>query len=116
MKVAVIGSRNVTVENMEKYIPEGTTEIVSGGAKGVDKRAKEYAIEKGLKIKEFFPEYEKFGRVAPIKRNDLIIEYSDKVVALWDGESKGTKYVIDACKNQGKEIAVFLIGSVPTND
>ncbi len=36
MKVAVIGSRGLTVEDLGKYLPEGTTEIVSGGARGVD--------------------------------------------------------------------------------
>ena len=36
MKVAVIGSRNLTVSNLEKYLPAGVTEIVSGGARGVD--------------------------------------------------------------------------------
>ena len=42
MKVAVIGSRNLTVENLGQYLPEETTEIVSGGAKGVDTCAREY--------------------------------------------------------------------------
>lgn len=43
MKVAVIGSRGLTVCHLEKYLPEGTTEIVSGGAKGVDTCARAYA-------------------------------------------------------------------------
>ena len=34
MKVAVIGSRNLSVENLGDYLPDDTTEIVSGGAKG----------------------------------------------------------------------------------
>ena len=42
MKVAVIGSRGLTVMNdLGKYLPEGTTEIVSGGARGIDTCAKE---------------------------------------------------------------------------
>ena len=44
MKVAVIGSRNLTVSNLEKYLPAGVTEIVSGGARGVDTSAREYAL------------------------------------------------------------------------
>ena len=42
MKVAVIGSRNLTVEDLGQYLPEETTEIVSGGTKGVDACAREY--------------------------------------------------------------------------
>lgn len=57
MKVAVIGSRNLIVENLGQYLPEKTTEIVSGRAKGVDTCAREYASAKGLKLTEFLPEY-----------------------------------------------------------
>ena len=53
MKVAIIGSRNLTVTDLENYLPEGTTEIVSGGAKGVDSCAKAVALSKGLKAVEF---------------------------------------------------------------
>ena len=45
------------------------TEIVSGGAKGVDSLAREYAERKGIKLTEFIPEYKSYGRAAPIVRN-----------------------------------------------
>lgn len=69
MKVAVIGSRNLTVENLEQYLPEKTTEIVSGGARGIDTCAREYASGNGLKLTEFLPDYKRYGRGAPLKRN-----------------------------------------------
>ena len=43
MKVAIIGSRNLTVDKLQDYIPTETEEIVSGGARGIDSCAKEYA-------------------------------------------------------------------------
>ena len=110
MKLAVIGSRGLTVKDLGKYIPEGVTEIVSGGAKGIDACAREYAIQNGIKLTEFLPEYEKYGRSAPLKRNLLIINYADEVIAFWDGASKGTKYVIDNCKKMDKKIDVFING------
>lgn len=82
MKVAVIGSRNLTVSNLEKYLPAGVTEIVSGGARGVDTSAREYARAHGLPCTEFLPEYGKYGRAAPLKRNLQIIEYADLVLGL----------------------------------
>lgn len=88
MKVAIIGSRELRVENLGKYLPNETTEIVSGGARGIDSCAREYANNKGLKLTEFLPEYDKYGRVAPLKRNDLIINYADIVFAFWDGKSR----------------------------
>lgn len=108
MKVAVIGSRNLTVEDLEKYLPEETTEIVSGGAKGIDTCAKEYANAKGLKLTEFLPEYKKYGRGAPLKRNLQIIDYADEVLAFWDGQSTGTRFVIEHCKEQNKPVCVYL--------
>lgn len=109
MKVAVIGSRNLEIDNLEKYSPEGVTEIVSGGAKGVDTSAVEYAIAHDLKLTVFLPEYEKYGRAAPLKRNITIIENADLVIAFWDGASRGTKYVIDACKRKNVPVVVHIL-------
>lgn len=61
-----------------------------------------------MKFKEFLPEYEKYGRRAPLVRNDLIIDYADAVIAFWDGKSKGTKYVIDRCKKVNKDIKIYV--------
>jgi hypothetical protein len=108
MKIAVIGSRGITVVNLEKYLPPGTNEIVSGGAKGVDTVAKEYAVKNGIKLTEFLPEYDKYGRGAPLKRNITIIKYADMVLAFWDGKSRGTKFVIDNCKRMGVPVKIFL--------
>lgn len=108
MKIAIIGSRNLTVKDLKQYLPENVTEIVSGGAAGIDSCAREYARTNGMKLTEFFPNYEKYGRRAPIIRNDLIIDYADMVLAFWDGSSRGTKYVIESCKKKNKKIAVFV--------
>lgn len=109
MKAAVIGSRNLSVKNLEKYLPENVTEIVSGGARGIDADAKKYALENNIPIKEFLPEYDKYGRSAPLKRNIQIIEYADIVFAFWDGTSRGTKFVIDNCKKMNVEVVVYNI-------
>ena len=109
MKVAVIGSRGLSVGDLGRYLPENTTEIVSGGAKGVDTSAREYALAHGIKLTEFLPEYTRFGRSAPLKRNITIIEYSDIVLAFWDGKSRGTKFVIDNCRKLGVEVRVYII-------
>lgn len=108
MKVAVIGSRSIRVKNLKRYLPENTTEIVSGGAKGVDTCAREYAFHNKLILTEFLPEYKKYGRKAPLIRNNLIVGYSDKVIAFWDGQSRGTKYVIDFCIQNNKRLTVYI--------
>jgi len=109
MKVAVIGSRGITQVDLEKYLPENTTEIVSGGARGVDTCAREYAVAHGLLLTEFLPDYEHFGRGAPLRRNIEIINYADIVLAFWDGKSRGTSFVIENCKKRNKEVRVFTL-------
>ena len=110
LKVAVIGSRGISVDNLKNYMPQGISEIVSGGARGVDNCAAKYAKQHNIKITEFLPNYEIFGKGAPIKRNEQIVDYADMVVALWDGVSRGTKSVIDMCAKKGKRCDVFIIG------
>ena len=109
MKVAVIGSRNLHVRSLADYLPEETTELVSGGAKGIDSDAREYAQKTRIPLTEFLPDYQKFGRSAPLKRNLQIIAYADYVIAFWDGQSHGTKYVIDHCRKQNVPVRVILL-------
>lgn len=109
MKVAVIGSRGLSVSDLGKYLPEKTSEIVSGGARGVDTSAKEFALSHSIKLTEFLPEYSRYGRAAPLKRNISIIEYSDIVLAFWDGKSRGTKFVIDNCRKLGVEVRIYIM-------
>ncbi len=108
MKVAIVGSRNLSVSDLGKYLPTDTTEIVSGGARGIDSCARNYAVENGIKLTEFLPDYKKFGRRAPLVRNLEIIDCADQVIAFWDGISRGTKHVIDSCKRKSKPITVYI--------
>ncbi len=107
MKVAIIGSRSLVVNNLEKYLPADTTEVVSGGAIGIDRCARSYAQRNGLKLTEFLPDYKTYGKYAPLKRNLDIIDYADVVYAFWDGTSNGTSFVIDNCRKKGKKVRVF---------
>ena len=109
MITAVVGSRNIIVKNIEKFIPKEASTIISGGAKGVDTCAKEYAQKNNIDFLEILPQYSIYGKAAPIKRNNEIVEKSDFVIAFWDGKSRGTKYVIDLCRKKGKAIQVYLL-------
>ena len=109
MRVAVIGSRGLMVDDLGKYLPKETTEIVSGGARGIDACAREYAQQHGLKLTEYLPEYSKYRRGAPLKRNITIIENADLVLAFWDGTSRGTKYVIDNCRKRNIPVEIHLL-------
>ena len=109
MKMAVVGSRTITQIPLEHVIPPQCTEIVSGGARGVDTCAKQFALSHGLKLTEFYPDYDRYGRAAPLKRNDQIVAHADMVLAFWDGESRGTLYTLRQCKKQGKPYRLFRL-------
>lgn len=108
MKIALIGSRYLKVD-ISKYIPEGTDQIISGGAKGIDTLAETYADMIGISKQIIKPEYNKYGKAAPLKRNEIIVNVSDMVIAIWDGKSRGTKYVIDYAEKIGKPIEIYII-------
>lgn len=108
MKVAIIGSRSLRVTNLEDYLPSDTTEIVSGGAIGIDRCAEEYARCHGIPTKIFLPDYKQFGKAAPIKRNVEIVDYADTVIAFWDGVSRGTRFVIEESRRQNKPMRIFV--------
>lgn len=107
MKVAIVGSRSLTVENLGDYLPKDTTEIISGGAVGVDSSAKDFALKNNIKYTEILPQYNKFGKSAPLKRNIEIIKRADFILIFWDGKSKGTEFVIKTCEKNEKTFRVL---------
>jgi len=108
MKVAIIGSRNLSID-IEAFLPQGVTLIVSGGAKGIDTLAEEYADKHNIPKLIFLPDYKKYSKKAPLIRNKLIVDNADIVIVFWDGESRGTKFTIDYAKRQGKKVIVYVI-------
>lgn len=115
MKIAIIGSRELNGGEERCYlkicenVPKNCTEIVSGGAIGIDELAEKYARENSLRFKRFEPEYHKYGKSAPLMRNIQIIEYAHLVLAFWDGKSRGTAQVIIKCYDMNKPVEIFFI-------
>ncbi len=118
-KIAVIGSRNFK-DSWKVFaelanISESGTEsfqksltIISGGATGVDTWAEKAVMQYGLNFEEYKPDF-KLGIPACYHiRNDKIIHDAWEVIAFWDGESKGTKSVIDKCIKQHKNVRVIF--------
>jgi predicted Rossmann fold nucleotide-binding protein DprA/Smf involved in DNA uptake len=111
MKVAVVGSR--TFNNYEQMIEtldnlrenNIVDEIISGGARGADALAEQYAREYEIKMTVIKPDWS-LGRHAGILRNTDIIAASDLVVAFYDGHSRGTADSIKKAKAMGKSLIV----------
>jgi len=113
MKVIIAGSRGFSdfsllfskcEEILENQID---IEIVSGTAKGADKLGEHYASLKGYSVARFPADWDKHGKAAGYVRNKEMAEYSDALIAFWDGESKGTKHMIDLAQTKGLKIHVI---------
>jgi len=112
MNIAIIGSRNITKLNLVKYLPKDISLIVSGGAKGIDALAEQYADKNGIPKLIFLPDYKRHGKIAPLIRNKQIVDNADIVIAFWDGTSRGTKFTIDYANKCGKKIVVHFAKQV----
>jgi hypothetical protein len=125
MKTIIAGSRsisnsNTVYETISNAINEGfnISEVVSGTAEGVDTIGEEWAEDNDINV-ERFP-YEDFseesGKPAPLIRNDKMAEYAEQAVIVWDGQSKGTKYMIDKAKEEDLEIFIERTDSSSLGD
>lgn len=109
MKLAVVGSRSLEIHDLGRYLPAGVTEIVSGGAKGVDSSARRYALDSGIVLTEILPKYGLYGKRAPLLRDDEIAACCDRMLAFWDGRSRGTVYTVKIAQKLGKPVTMIRI-------
>ena len=119
MKIAIVGSREgftdefVTLRLNQFFDSSNPTKntFITGGARGVDKMAEEYA--KILKIPlEIIRPINPASKIDYLFRNVEIVTKADLVVAFWDEKSRGTKFVIDYAKARGKEVKIIKLGDV----
>ena len=113
MKVIIAGGRNFrdydklreSCDNI--LVNQKEVEIVSGTAAGADTLGERYAQEKGYEVKKFPAQWDLYGKSAGYKRNQQMAEYADGLIAFWDGNSKGTKHMIDTATNKGLSVRVI---------
>jgi hypothetical protein len=61
---------------------------------------------KFINVEVYYPLYQKYGKRASLIRNNEIVKNCDAVLAIWDGESKGTAYTINKAKRENKKVMV----------
>ena len=113
-KVIVAGTR--TFDNYELlkskldfFLKNKTDiEIVSGAARGADQLGERYAAERGLSLKRFPADWDRYGKSAGYRRNVQMAEYADAAIVFWDGVSSGSKHMIDFAKRKGLQVRVVL--------
>lgn len=111
LKIIIAGSRGI--EDMEllriAIMLSGfsISEVVSGGARGVDTLGELWANENGVAIKRLIPDWGRFGRAAGMYRNGDMADYADGGIILWDGNSRGTLDMIDKLRRAEKPVEVW---------
>lgn len=113
MKVIIAGSRNITsyAEVLKAIILSGfnITEVVSGRASGVDQLGEKWAKESNIPIKTFSPNWKELGRSAGILRNEDMGDYAEALIAIWDGQSRGTQHMIAFMSDRKKPVFIHKV-------
>lgn len=121
MRLGIIGSRtfddyNLLVQTIETYFVYKNKfgepqyrfdEIVSGGARGGDLLGAKFAREHNIKLTEYIPDWDRYGKRAGFIRNEDIVKNSEIICCFWDGQSKGTANSLSIAKRLKKPTLII---------
>jgi|688.fasta_scaffold36534_11 hypothetical protein len=113
MKTIIAGSRTVKdgvlIEQAVKESGFNISKVLCGGAKGADVLGRNYAKSKGIPVLEFPADWAKFGNGAGIIRNVAMANNAEALIAIWDGQSRGTRHMIDEAKKRNLKVYIKII-------
>lgn len=119
MRVIIAGSRTFdsrqaevlsAIKELALTLSQPVTEVISGGAAGVDSLGEFWAKwqEVSIPVRRFPADWEKFGRSAGAIRNKQMAENADALLLIWDGESLGSADM----KRQATELGLEIVERV----
>lgn len=109
-KLIIAGSRSITNKDfvfisIDEYIKHTeVTQIISGGAKGPDTFAIEYAETNNITLVVVPALWDRYGKGAGFKRNMRMAHLGDALLVFWDGRSPGTKNMMQWMNRLNKPI------------
>jgi predicted Rossmann fold nucleotide-binding protein DprA/Smf involved in DNA uptake len=112
-KILITGTRktnNVSFvfEKLNQEVDKTKDIIIHGGAEGIDSIAESWCKQNNVNsiiIRPIYPSQ----KIYYLHRNAEMIGMADKVIAFWDGESKGTKFTYQYAQKRGKELKIFKL-------
>ena len=120
-KVVIAGSRGFSnykllKETCDKYLREKkkthNVVVISGHARGADSLGEKYASDEDLDLEIYPADWKKYGKSAGFMRNEQMADIADAVIAFWNGESHGTKHMIDTAEEKGLNVKVVNYGKI----
>jgi hypothetical protein len=118
-KVIIAGSRGFSnykllKDTCDKYLREKkkthNVVVISGHARGADSLGEKYASDEDLDLEIYPADWKKYGKSAGFMRNEQMADIADAVIAFWNGESHGTKHMIDIAEEKGLNVKVVNYG------
>lgn len=87
--------------------------VLCGMAKGADMAGRRYAEQRRYHVRYFPADWDQYGKRAGIIRNDLMAQNADALVAFWDGESPGTRNMIETARKYNLQVRVIKYSHEP---
>jgi len=144
MRVIICGSRIIKGPDGMQHVMDGIqacpfeiTEVITGGAEGVDELGDAWAKQAGIDRVIFPANWKGKGKAAGYKRNQKMAWYArifdtygvhsedgtksieelpnklkGAVLAVWDGKSTGTKHMIEIAQELGLPVYIHLVKDI----
>lgn len=113
MKTIIAGSRTCnSFDQVKSAILSASwkpTTIVSGTARGADQLGELWANINKIPVEKFPAQWGLHGKSAGYKRNEVMADNAEALIAIWDGQSKGTQHMIDIAKRKGLKVHIYKI-------
>ena len=128
MKVVIAGTRYKDKENRVVFDDYNLvvqavqrsgfniTEVVSGCAIGADRLGERWANSNNVPIKEMPADWNRYGNSAGPLRNKAMAEYADAAIVIWDGESRGSRNMIENMIRKKKPYYIAMISKLTLED
>ena len=113
MRVIIAGSRSiVSFESVRLAIEHSgfqISEVVCGCARGADTLGERWGVERGIPIKRFPADWQRFGRSAGFRRNSDMAQYAEALVLIWDGSSRGSASMLRLARERRLRCFVMVV-------
>lgn len=115
LRTIIAGSRTITDPAMldAALIAWGwctfITAVVCGEAPGADTLGRQWADQRDIPVLSFPADWKAHGKAAGPIRNEQMADSADALLALWDGQSKGTAHMITTARRYGIKVYVYTV-------
>ncbi|HYE30268.1 MAG TPA: SLOG family protein [Methylomirabilota bacterium] len=117
MRIIIAGSRGLSGVGLVAQAVAASgwspSMVISGGARGVDLAAEQWARAQGIPSQVVYADWDTFGRGAGCRRNIVMASMASALIAIWDGVSPGTAHMVQVARQRGLQVFIFRPGPLP---